>query len=372
MSQIDGFRPSKLYHLEPIGIGTADVESLTSYIKRVAHAHNTSTGMLLEKVILPELNKSYLNMRYLNSGRLKVCGYSGITTGLVDMIEKKTLNKELKYLTLIPWEDYISVFKLNKTWNSWCPICYEEMKQSGQVIFDKLIWNIEGIEVCEKHKVKLEQICPYCGKGNQLISNRSRVGYCDRCHAWLGLSSASTLIDDGLHNQIYDSVGRLLSERMKNTEAKSQFTCNIKKVLSLFSCRTNFCSAFNISQIACEGWLRGNKPSLYHAITLSLMLGIPLTQMLTAEIDLTNINNQIKNADIKHIKQFKEKFKTSNSINKEKIKHSLNLLMHSYDGTSLSRFCKENNISSITLKEHFPKEAEKILQLYRIHKEGIS
>jgi hypothetical protein len=32
--------PSKLYHLEPIGIGTPLIESLTSYVSRLANAHS--------------------------------------------------------------------------------------------------------------------------------------------------------------------------------------------------------------------------------------------------------------------------------------------------------------------------------------------
>jgi TniQ len=48
---------SRLYHLEPIGIGTPSVESLTSYIARLAAAHSVHPRNLL----LCEL-ASYLNL----------------------------------------------------------------------------------------------------------------------------------------------------------------------------------------------------------------------------------------------------------------------------------------------------------------------
>jgi hypothetical protein len=354
-----------------MGIGTADVESITSYIKRLAQAHNVSTGIMLEKEILPELNKPYLNMYYLNSGSLRLCGYSDVTKGLVDILEDKTLNRDLNHLTLIPLEDYINTFKLNKRNHSWCPICYEEMKQNGQAIFDKLIWNIEGIEVCEKHNVKLEQICPYCGKNNQLITRRSRVGYCDSCHSWLGLSSVSALIDDGWHNQIYDAVGKLLCN--KEAATKSQFNNNIQKISSLFRSQKGFYSTFKITPITFGRWLRGSKPSLFNVITLSLQLGISLNEMLTTEIDLANVtmSNLIKNIDFRHSKYIKEQFNIP-SNDYATIKHSLNLIIHSYDGTSLSRFCKENYTTPTTLKEHFPTETKKLSELYQRHKEDIS
>jgi hypothetical protein len=37
---------SRLYPLEPIGVGTPLVESLTGYIARLAEAHCVSTGVL--------------------------------------------------------------------------------------------------------------------------------------------------------------------------------------------------------------------------------------------------------------------------------------------------------------------------------------
>lgn len=42
---------SRLYHLEPIGIGTPYVESLTSYIARLAEAHCLTPKLLLEREI---------------------------------------------------------------------------------------------------------------------------------------------------------------------------------------------------------------------------------------------------------------------------------------------------------------------------------
>lgn len=37
----------RLYPVEPIGLGTANIESLSSYLLRVAAAHSTTVGILL-------------------------------------------------------------------------------------------------------------------------------------------------------------------------------------------------------------------------------------------------------------------------------------------------------------------------------------
>ena len=46
-------QPSTLYPLDPIGIGTPFVESMTSYIARLAEAHCVFPGVLMRKVIAP-------------------------------------------------------------------------------------------------------------------------------------------------------------------------------------------------------------------------------------------------------------------------------------------------------------------------------
>jgi len=42
-------RPTRLYSLAPIGVGTPMVESLTGYVVRLAEAHSVSAGLLYWK-----------------------------------------------------------------------------------------------------------------------------------------------------------------------------------------------------------------------------------------------------------------------------------------------------------------------------------
>ncbi len=50
---------SHLYHLTPLGIGTAAVESLTGYMMRLAHAHSVSTRTLLTQYLFPRYGRPY-------------------------------------------------------------------------------------------------------------------------------------------------------------------------------------------------------------------------------------------------------------------------------------------------------------------------
>jgi len=51
---------SRLYHLEPIGIGTPYVESLTGYVARLAQAHRVDVRKLIVVEILPLMGRPHL------------------------------------------------------------------------------------------------------------------------------------------------------------------------------------------------------------------------------------------------------------------------------------------------------------------------
>ncbi len=94
---------SRLYHLEPIGLGTSHAESLTSYIARLAEAHCLTPRLLLER----EINSSNIQSSKQNN-LFGIKKYSGEINGrgetatkLVQLLEKATLKENLRLLTLL-------------------------------------------------------------------------------------------------------------------------------------------------------------------------------------------------------------------------------------------------------------------------------
>lgn len=51
-----------------MGIGTFSCESLTSYISRLAKEHHLLTGVLINKILAPNMNKEYLIKSGENGG----------------------------------------------------------------------------------------------------------------------------------------------------------------------------------------------------------------------------------------------------------------------------------------------------------------
>jgi hypothetical protein len=52
---------SELYHMLPAGLGTSFIESLTSYIARLAESHCLTTRSLVVQKFFPSLGRSYLS-----------------------------------------------------------------------------------------------------------------------------------------------------------------------------------------------------------------------------------------------------------------------------------------------------------------------
>src|SRR5437667_7845365 len=101
---------STLYALEPIGVGTAFVESLTSYIARLASAHCVFVGVLMNKFLALALmdlfpDRSKTSLLVTNGGRQPKAlnGANICTLNAVQVLEHFTQRQGLCFLTLLTW-----------------------------------------------------------------------------------------------------------------------------------------------------------------------------------------------------------------------------------------------------------------------------
>ena len=215
---------SRLYHLEPRGVGTAAVESLTGYLARLAEAHCVSVRTLVVHELLPLLGRAYLSKRVNSSlsafwldGSRPLNGIRILARDWVQALETRTGRRDLRFLTLLTWAEVISATGLLRSERAWCPVCYEEWRRAGQVVYEPLLWNLQAVVACPRHRRRLQLQCPYpdCRQSQPLLTPHSRPGYCSRCQRWLGLSSESVVsgvaIADGAEGT--ESVGSpVLSE----------------------------------------------------------------------------------------------------------------------------------------------------------------
>src|SRR5260370_35013125 len=99
---------SRLYRLEPIGMGTPYVESLTSYIVRLADAHCVTPKALVMYEILPSQGQavtalkhySRLNM-FWRENASTLNGFSSIARGGVEALQSLTTCDKRGFLTML-------------------------------------------------------------------------------------------------------------------------------------------------------------------------------------------------------------------------------------------------------------------------------
>jgi hypothetical protein len=188
-----------------MGVGTPMIESLSSYIVRLASAHCVTVGTLVGTEIAPLINKPYLTGRRSATISTQFSYISravnsfGVTAiDWVNALQKLTLRQDLRFLTLLPLKGVLTDNKLLHKVRVWCPNCYEEWRQNDKPVYDPLMWSIRVVTVCQTHKRHLIDKCVHCEKQSPALSCNSQAGFCRHCNLWLGVTSLPILAEDRL------------------------------------------------------------------------------------------------------------------------------------------------------------------------------
>jgi AraC-like DNA-binding protein len=192
---------SRLYPLDVIGVGTPFSESCTGYIARLAAEHWTSVGSLFGHRIAPAANKpSFLSTKFkfeiqawtaFLPGAHSLNGLGAIAKDWIEVLQTLTQRRDLRCLTMLRWSNVLSELSLSRSIHAWCPLCFQAERNSDGVVYDQLLWSLVTVEVCPRHKRRLETSCPHCQKQTRQLDSRSRPGFCCCCRKWLGFSEVS-------------------------------------------------------------------------------------------------------------------------------------------------------------------------------------
>lgn len=294
---------SPYYNLEPIGVETPSIESLTSYTTRLAAAHSVSVGTLYEFTIVPALNKPYLvapphlapasTLLGTFKNQIKnINGVGKIAREWVGVLENMTLRNNLMHLTFLPASETLTYVKLLKRTQSWCPVCYEEMHRTSGVIYQPLIWSIELVQICDRHQVRLADKCHQCESQFLSLTRRHKVGFCPRCYCWLGrefnesAESLFTLCELEWQTFICDNLRELIVESQKESFLVSK--ANISRWLQICATKITEGRAQRLSaligkpNLTVHEWYHGNvKPILFDLFRICYCLDLSLVQLLT-------------------------------------------------------------------------------------------
>jgi hypothetical protein len=205
---------SRLYALEPIGVGTPFVESLSSYVVRLDNAHAVSVGDLVGRELSRVAPKPLTSFgQFMKQNRANSHGFYARTCSIsgfgksserwIEALERATLRTTLRFLTLSPFDGAFSrQGGVSRDTRVWCPRCFVDWRNDDAVIYEPLLWSIGIVTLCPRHLIPLVEECPHCHSRSKPLAVFSRPGLCSHCHEWLGVSSASAS-EIGVDGQIY-------------------------------------------------------------------------------------------------------------------------------------------------------------------------
>jgi len=167
---------SLLVGLIPKGLGTPHVESLFSYLLRLADAHAVRFVDLVQYVIGPIAYGPHIgNIRFYTCQRLQ----RGVSGGEIEAIERLTLQSRLRELTLGPAKNLKCAHVDYAQSRAWCPACI----LADEEPYERLVWQVKGVTHCPVHCIKLERACPECGALQNSSSFTVHIRKCMKCDA---------------------------------------------------------------------------------------------------------------------------------------------------------------------------------------------
>ena len=278
---------STLHALVPVGLGTADVESLLSYFCRLAVSHSISTSALA-RLVAERVGWQWADKYEWHKGNLSGLGeaalnWSGALSALTGV-------EKLDRLTLLPWQDVIASSGLSAKRAHWCPECLAEDLAAGREPYFRLAWDIGAVAVCSKHKIQLVHVCPDCGRtGIRHKASYVVPGWCTHCGAFLGktddhqpaspealwkarqvgllLATQATLTPYPARQAVHDTVQALVEQLDGGKSA-------------LFARR------IGLGKATVHNWLKdGGIPSLDAHVRIASQTGVSLLQLLTGDLE---------------------------------------------------------------------------------------
>ncbi len=193
---------SRLYPLAPLGAGSPFIESLTSYINRLAWTYRINPRLLVAQEIIPNLGGSFrFPLRQLGPfslfAAMSLNGIGEIPVDWSATLERLTTRSDLRFLNVHLWASELPARGLMRETPAWCSMCYQEWRNFDLPIYQPLVWMLQVVTVCLKHRQRLEVQCPNCQKRQAIIASSVLPGgHCSQCRVWLGTPSSVVAGDE--------------------------------------------------------------------------------------------------------------------------------------------------------------------------------
>jgi AraC-like DNA-binding protein len=365
---------SNLISIPPVNIGTSDVESLTSYISRIAFEYVVSPIILLKHGLI---DRTKLPKNLINSDSIKfpraINGMGETTQNIVNALQQVTLRNDIYFTTLLGWKGKLSQNNLFKPNRAWCSLCFSEQIKEMGFNYEKLLWSLEPVKKCRKHQISLENKCPHCNQLLAVFGGNFRSGYCSRCFMWLGNKDCLYQKKETSHMNSEEATKSQCEEIIiksaleKANLEKNRFIHNLADIISqlAFGNINEFSHQVNIWHNNIRILLKGNILPTWEILSkISLFTGVSIFDLLTTpriEVSKNSEYEKYLSAKKSNTKQPLITYQEGD----EKVKRTIETYSSQYPPLSASEIARRVGYSSSDrLKSKYPILYKEIVDNY--------
>lgn len=286
-----------LLPVEPIGMGTPLVESMSGYVLRLAWRHFLAPSRLARFVLAEALGRpNVVGMRREDWGKLfsemfrtpdaSLNGRGVYAREWTETLERLTGLRGLDALTLLAWEPVLPNLRLLSAVVRFCPACL-----SGFAVpYEPLLWQLQSVEVCAIHRSRLLHACPHCGTSRGILGSWARPGWCASCHRSLGGPAGAPVPrrEWPWHQFVYEQTGKLVATAPPAWPAgQPPAFAGVRSVMDAVSGGnlTRFAQRIRMHVSTVSLWHRTRRlPTLDSSLRVAYVGGVDLVDLLTGAV----------------------------------------------------------------------------------------
>lgn len=174
----------RLLTMHPAGTDVhGETESLGSYLARLAHRHRLTIRVFIDAYINRDKGDRAVTFgwSWLASDAKELAGVNPKPASMADWIERNSGAVGLRRCSLTYLSRFLCGQKLVTKEARICRACLEEDQRRGGPVFERLLWRLEAVRVCDRHACRLVPACA-CD-GTPIRAHRRKIsGGCRECH----------------------------------------------------------------------------------------------------------------------------------------------------------------------------------------------
>lgn len=354
---------SRLFALEPIGIGTASAEGMISYVIRLAGAYSVNPHRLIMQEfakLSPGLAKYRRHGLFFQTDARSINGLHQHSQSFADAVEKLCGIRNAKNLTLLNLQGLLPFngAGLIAAHPRWCPACYREWIDSRRDAYLPLAWSFDLYRICPRHGTTLLDRCPCCNEYQHVIPRVPVFGFCCHCGTWLGQGKAEDRSRDDTDIWLATAIEDIVTElpTLSTLAIRDHFVSQLNQAINSFAggSRRRFCIEIGLSENALQPWLGDNhKPTLPQWLTIAYGLSVSPVKFLKIDFVPGKSHGTLRKLN----QQFKPRFKrpTLTKVQLDEIEAELRTEAHCGDGSvPVSAIAEKHGLARTYLRLLWP------------------